>query len=107
MTYQNLLRRQVASEIKKRNLIVSTIILLSFFYLGVTFLFGNTGFLRYLELKEKKVQIQHEIQDIEAKKAALQSDVKLLKENPFYLEKYAREDFGMAKPEEYVFKYDR
>ncbi|HAM53489.1 MAG TPA: hypothetical protein DCP92_23390 [Nitrospiraceae bacterium] len=103
----NLLRKQVASEIKRRRLIISTIILLSFLYLGVTLIFGNTGFLRYLELREKKVQIQREIKDIEAKKAQLKADVKLLKENPFYIEKYAREDFGMAKPDEYIFKYDR
>ena len=104
---RNLLRKQVAAEIKKRRLVISTITLLSFLYLGTTFIFGNTGFLRYLELKEKKVQIQLEIKDIEAKKARLKADVKQLKENPFYLEKYAREDFGMAKPDEYVFKYDR
>jgi len=107
MTNQNLLRKQVASELKKRRLIFSTILLLSLLYLGANFLFGNVGFLRYLELKDKKVILERELAAIDSNNAQLRSEVKLLKENPFYVEKHAREDFGMAKPDEFVFKYDR
>ena len=107
MTTHNLLRKQVTAEIRKRRLIFLTIILLSFLYLGVTFVFGNAGFLRYVELREKKAGLERENRDIEVRNSSLRSDVKLLRENPFYLEKHAREDFGMARPDEYVFTYDR
>jgi len=107
MTTHNLLRKQVTAEIRKRRLIFLTIILLSFLYLGVTFVFGNAGFLRYVELREKKAVLERENKDIELKNIRLRSDVKLLRENPFYIEKHAREDFGMARPDEYVFTYDR
>jgi cell division protein FtsB len=107
MSSHSLLRKQVASEIKKRRLIFSTIIILSLLYFVISFAFGDAGFLRYRELKEKKGQLAGEIQAIEARNARLRSELKLLKENPFYLEKYAREDFGMAKPDEYIFKYDQ
>jgi cell division protein FtsB len=107
MTNQNLLRKQVASELKKRRLIFSTILLLSLLYLGVNFLFGNVGFLRYLELKEKKVLLERELATIETNNRQLRAEVQLLRENPFYIEKHAREDFGMAKPDEFVFRYDR
>ncbi len=107
MSAQSLLRKQVASEIKKRRLVFYTIVILSLIYFVITFTFGDAGFLRYRELKAKRNQLAGEIQSLEARNTSLKSELKLLKENPFYLEKYAREDFGMAKPDEYVFKYDQ
>ena len=107
MNSQNLLRKQVTSELKKRRLIFITIIFLSLLYLLISFTFGDSGLIRYLELREKKSQLVREIKEIEAQNSRLKSDTKLLKENPFYLEKHAREDFGMAKPDEYIFKYDQ
>lgn len=107
MSAHSLLRKQVASEIKKRRLVFYTIVVLSLIYFVITFTFGDTGLLRYRELKAKRNQLSGEIQSLEAGNARLKSELKLLKENPFYLEKYAREDFGMAKPDEYVFKYDQ
>lgn len=107
MTSHNLLRKQVASEIKKRRLIFFTIICLSLFYFVISFTFGDSGLLKYRELRKKKSELAAEIQAIETRNNALKSELKLLKENPFYLEKYAREDFGMAKPDEYIFKYDQ
>jgi len=107
MSSQNLLRKQVSSEIKKRRLIFYTIVFLSLLYFVISFTFGDTGFLRYRELGKKKSQISRELGEIEAGNARLRTEVKLLKEDPFYLEKHAREDFGMAKPDEYVFKYEQ
>ncbi len=107
MSSHSLLRKQVASEIKKRRLIFFTIVVLSLLYLAASFTFGDAGLLKYRELKRKKVQLAGEIQAIEVRNSRLKSELKQLKENPFYLEKYAREDFGMAKPDEYVFKYEQ
>jgi cell division protein FtsB len=107
MSSHKLLRKQVASEIKKRRLIFFTIIFLSLLYFVITLTFGDAGLLRYRELREKKSQLAGEIQSIETRNTHLKSELKLLKENPFYLEKYVREDFGMAKPDEYIFKYDQ
>ncbi len=107
MNSHKLLRKQVTSEIKKRRLIVFTLMFLSLLYLAITFTFGNSGFTRYLELKEKKGRLVQEIKEIEAGNSRLRSDAKLLKENPFYVEKHAREDLGMAKPDEYIFKYEQ
>lgn len=106
MNSHKLLRKQVTSEIKKRRLIFFTIMFLSLLYLAITFTFGNSGFIRYLELRDRKGQLAREIKDVDALNARLRSEGKLLKENPFYTEKRAREDFGMAKPGEYIFKYE-
>ena len=107
MSSYSLLRKQVSSEIKKRRLILLTISILSLLYFVITFTFGDTGLLRYRELAAKKGQLAAEIQSIEVRNVRLKSELKLLKENHFYLEKYAREDFGMARPDEYVFKYEQ
>ncbi|HXX53207.1 MAG TPA: septum formation initiator family protein [Thermodesulfovibrionales bacterium] len=84
-----------------------TVAILSLLYLGITFSFGEMGLLRYLHLKEKKSQLVGEIREVEAQNSRLHSDIKRLKEDPFYLEKHARENFGMARPDEYVFKYEQ
>jgi len=103
----NLLRKQVVSEVRKRRLVFFTIVLLSFIYLFINLTFGNMGILRYIELNKTKTRLETEIKEIseENKQLGLQTD--LLKKDPFYSEKYAREDFGLAKPDEYIFQYDR
>jgi cell division protein FtsB len=107
MNSHQLLRKQVTSELKKRRLIFLTIAILSLFYLVVSFTFGETGLLRYLQLRETKSQLVRELHEVETQNSRLQSDTKRLRENPFYLEKHARENFGLAKPDEYVFKYEQ
>jgi cell division protein FtsB len=102
-----LLRQQVIAERKKRRIVFFTITLLSLIYLAITFTLSDTGIIRYFELRHKKVLLEQEVSDIETRNNKLRSQVKVLKDNPYYLEKYLREDFGMAKPDEYIFKYEQ
>lgn len=101
------LRRQVLSEIRKRRLIFSTFAVLTSIYIIFIFVFGESGLIKYIEMKGKKVRLEREIKDIEITNEALRRELQLLKENPFYIEKYAREEFRMAKPDEYIFRYER
>jgi len=103
----NLLRKQVVSEVRKRRLVFFTIVLLSFIYLFINFTFGNMGLFRYIELNKTKTRLETEIKEISEENKQLGLQIDLLKKDPFYLEKYAREDFGLAKPDEYIFQYDR
>jgi cell division protein FtsB len=103
----NLLRKQVAIEVKKRRLIFFTIFLLSFLYLLISLIFGDMGLMRYREIHKKKVIMETQIKEMEQENEQLKSQLKLLKDDPFYKEKHAREDFGLAKPDEYIFQYDR
>ena len=103
----NLLRKQVVSEIRKRRLIFFTIILLSFIYLFISLIFGDMGLLKYRELNKTKIRLGTQIGEISKENKQLRSHINSLKEEPFYTEKYAREDFGLAKPDEYIFQYDR
>ncbi len=102
----NLLRKQVVSEIKKRRLIFLTVILTGFIYLAVSFIFGDMGYLKYVELNKKEALLERQIKELEKDNEVLRSQVKSLKEDPFYKEKYAREEFGLAKPDEYIYRFD-
>jgi len=106
MGHNNLLRKQVVSEIKKRRLIFFTFAFLVFFYLSISLIFGDMGFRKYMELNKRKTYLENQIKDIEKENKKLRSDTKLLKEDTFYKEKHAREEFGLARPDEYIFRYD-
>ena len=103
----NLLRKQVASEIKIRRLIFYTVIVLSFIYLLISSIFTDMGLLKYMELYTKKTRLEAQVQEMQQENLQIRSQIKLLKEEPFFKEKYAREEFGLAKPDEYIFQYDR
>ncbi|MBM4140759.1 MAG: septum formation initiator family protein [Nitrospira sp.] len=107
MSSHNLLRKQVVSEIRKRRLIFFTIMLLSFIYLFISVLFGDMGLLRYRELYKTKTRLEKQINEINKENVQLKSQIDSLKKDPFYIEKHAREEFGLAKPDEYIFQYDR
>lgn len=102
----NLLRKQVVSEMKKRRLIFLTVILLAFFYVAVSLIFDDMGIRKYAELNKRKVRLENQIKEMKKENEKLRSDIKLLREDPFYKEKHAREEFGLARPDEYIFRYD-
>ncbi|PKL52296.1 MAG: hypothetical protein CVV37_01885 [Nitrospira bacterium HGW-Nitrospira-1] len=107
MSVQNLLRKQVVAEIKKKKLIFLTFVILSFIYLAISLVFGDMGLFRYLELNRTKINLQNQIAEINRQNEQFRTQLKLLKEDPFYREKLAREEFGLSRPNEYIFKYDK
>jgi len=107
MSSHNLLRKQVVSEVKKKNLIFLTFVSLSFVYLSISLVFGDMGLFRYLELHRTKINMENQITEISKQNEQLRTQLKLLKEDPFYREKLAREEYGLSKPNEYIFQYDK
>lgn len=101
------LRRQVLSEIRKRRLIFSTFAILTSIYIIFIFVFGESGLIKYMEMKGKKARLEREIKEIEIANEGLRKELRLLKENPFYIEKYAREEYRMARPDEFIFRYEQ
>lgn len=107
MSSHNLLRKQVLSEVRKKRLIFLTFVILSFIYLSISLVFGDMGLFRYLELNRTKKNIEDQITEINRQNEQLRAQLKLLKEDSFYREKLAREEYGLSKPNEYIFQYDR
>jgi cell division protein FtsB len=107
MSSHNLLRKQVLAEVRKKRLIFLTFVILSFIYLSISLVFGDMGLFRYLELNRTKTNLEKQISEINSQNEQLRTQLKLLKEDPFYKEKLAREEYGLSKPNEYIFQYDR
>ncbi len=107
MAVHNRLRHQVDTEIRIRRIIFYTLMFLSFIYIITSLVFGDMGLIKYIDLHKKKSNLETGIKEIERENQLLKLQIKLLKEDPFFKEKYAREEFGLAKPDEYIFQYDR
>lgn len=105
MSSQNLLRKQVNAELKVRRYIVLTLLLLSIAYIAGSLVFSDTGIIRYKELKENHASIADEIDRIMAENNRIESSIESLKFDDFYLEKHAREEFGLAGPDELIYIY--
>ncbi len=107
MTGHKLLQKQVREEMKRRRLVVFTAFVIVFTFLTINLLFGDMGLFRYMELQETRLNLERQIEDINSQNQQLRTQLQLLKEDAFYREKLAREEFGMAKPDEFIFKYDK
>jgi cell division protein FtsB len=107
MRANDLLGNQVRAEMKKRRLVFLTFFILCFVYLTVSLVFGNMGLLKYVELNRTKKDLERQVVDITRQNEEIKTQITLLNDDPFYKEKIAREEFGLAKPGEYIFRYDR
>ncbi len=102
----SLLQRQVISERKKRRLVFYTLFVVAFLYIVVN-LVGDNGLFKYLELRNKKISIEAEITLLIEENKRLRSQIEAFRGDPFYIEKQAREDLGLARPDEYIFEYEK
>ena len=106
MYTNNLLRKQVYNEKKKRTFVFYTILTIVSLYLFWTLIFDDNGLLRYYELKEKKAVLINEIASLNEETTKLNNEIELLKKDPFYIEKKAREELNLSRPDEYIFLFE-
>ncbi len=99
----NRLRRQVYNEKRKRGLVFYTVALVVISYLLWTLVFDDSGYLRYRTLNEKRQEVLTEIVKLQKDNAGLKGEIRLLAKDPFYVEKQAREELNLSRPDEYVF----
>ncbi len=105
--YHNLLEKQVRAEASRNRMIFYTIVVLSFIYLSISLIFGDMGLMKYLEMNKTRSSLEKEIREVQNQNEQLRKQLKALKNDPFYREKIAREEYGLSKPDEYIFQYDR
>jgi cell division protein FtsB len=101
------LEKQVNSEVKKKQMIFFTVIVLTLLYLSISLVFGDMGLIKYLELNRTRKSLEKQIAQISSQNEQLRSQLKSLKDDPFSKEKLAREEYGLSRPDEYIFQYDR
>jgi len=66
--------------------------------------FGTHGVLAMRRAQKEAARAQQEIDRINNENQQLQNDVKSLKSDPQAIERIAREEMGLARPGEYIFK---
>lgn len=107
MYYDNLLKKQIQNERKKKKIVVYTFFLLMFVYLLFNIFFDDMGVIKYLQLKENEQRIILEIASLQKENMMIDKEIRLLTDNPFYIEKHARENLNLAAPNEYIFLYEQ
>jgi cell division protein FtsB len=103
----NLLKKQVLSELRRRRYVFYTLLLISLFYVVLNLLTGDMSVMRYRDLREKKAALNEELSGIRKENDKLRTAISSYRTDDFYVEKHAREDFGLAHPDEYIFLYDK
>jgi cell division protein FtsB len=66
--------------------------------------FGTHGLLAMRRAQKEAAAVQQEIDRINKENHQLQENVKALKTDPAAIERIAREEMGLARPGEYIFK---
>jgi cell division protein FtsB len=86
----------------RRNL--RTILAVAIFALAIHDVFGPHGFLAMRRAQQEIKQYSAEMQKLNQENQALSDEVSSLKTDPRLIERIAREDMGLAKPGELIFK---
>lgn len=74
------------------------------FALLVHDVFGDNGLLAMRRAQKEVEQLQQEIQQLNEENTRLAEQVKALKTDPRIIERIARDELGLAKPGEMIFK---
>lgn len=85
----------------KRSFLISALL----FFIAVWFIFIDTYSLKTkFQLETRKSDLIERTEDYVEKTAELEKKIEDLKNNPDLLEKIAREEYGMRKPDETVYR---
>jgi cell division protein FtsB len=99
------LRQQVTVEKRRRNILFFGIMSAAFLYICTTLIFGDMGLIKYVGLNRTRARLEAGIHSMEKENSTLKKQVSALKQDTFYIEKYAREEYGLARPDEYIFQF--
>lgn len=102
---RNIRKQQVKQRRKARGLVLLTIGVLLFVYISLSLVFGDSGLLRYLELKTTVNSILAENSKIEEQNKEIDSQIESLKKDPDLIEELAREH-GLTREGELIYKYE-
>jgi cell division protein FtsB len=80
--------------------------LVIFFMLLITYwtVFGENGILKLKKIEQESEKVKAASEKIRAENESLKKEIKLLQEDRKYLEKVAREELGMTRQDEIIFK---
>ncbi len=101
---RNVRRIKVEENHRKKRLVYLTFGIMMFIYLTMNMVLGDSGFLKYMELRETRDRLTEETMALKAQNEAMQSDIEQLRKNPDSVEGIARE-YGLSKKDELIFRF--
>ncbi len=102
---RNIRKQQAKQRRKLRSLVFFTVGILFFVYISLSLVLGDSGLLRYLELKATVNSMLAENKKIEVQNKEVDSQIESLKKDPDLIEELARER-GLTREGELIYKYE-
>jgi cell division protein FtsB len=87
--------------LRKKAWILGTVIALV--ALAVGSVFGDRGLLNLFEKRSQVEDLRAQIETLRAENAQLSGEIESLRKSPLAIERLAREELGLARPDETVF----
>jgi cell division protein FtsB len=84
---------------------VGKVLLLFLILMGSVILFGNRGILDNYRLDQKLLDIQKSNGEVVVKNDALKKEILLLRNDMRYIEKVARDELGMVRQNDRVYRH--
>jgi cell division protein FtsB len=97
------LRKQIVSEREKKTRVFLVLFIVIFCLAAGKLFFDDMGIVKYFYLKKEEKLLVENISKLETGITRLNDEIKRVNVDPFYIEKQAREDLGLAKPDEEIF----
>lgn len=95
-------RKKEPPSFFRRNL--RTILSIAIFAMAIHDIFGAHGFIAMRRTQSEITHLTAQIHQLDAENQTLTEEVTSLQTDPRLIERIAREDMGLAKPGEYIFK---
>jgi len=83
---------------------VAWLLFLALFFIFLT-IFGQNGLLQIGDLKKARMMLTKETFALREENDSLRREIKGLKEDPFFIEKVAREELDLVRPNEVVYQF--
>ncbi len=102
---QNKSRKKVKAVLKKKRRLIFGVLLLMNSYLFLSFFFGGMGFFKAVKMQKNHAAVQEDIRSLKKENDQLSQRIDGLKNDPFYIERLARNRLGLVKEGELVYEF--
>jgi len=102
---QNKSRKRVKKGLKNKQRIIGGVLLFMNGYLLLSFLFGGMGFFKAVNMRKNRAAVQEAIHTLQKENSQLVLRIEGLENNPFYIERLARDRLGLVKEGELVYEF--